>query len=148
MVKGEKGLGTGEKLYEEIEWQEANREGREEMVEKWKGKGVCVCVCVQTWIDFCMFEGRWKWANQSSKMVVDFGHKSLLALERFMSSWDCLMNEADEPLLPPVCTIPCVALSAGLNNSTLHRWQLWSHRVPGTWQILKTRWVCGFLTYE
>lgn len=34
MVKGEKGLGTGEKLYEEIEWQEANREGREEMAEK------------------------------------------------------------------------------------------------------------------
>ena len=44
MVKGEKGLGTGETLYEEIEWQEAEKGGK-----KWQRSekgGVCVCVCV------------------------------------------------------------------------------------------------------
>lgn len=43
MVMGEKGLGTGEKLYEEIGWQETEKEGK-----KWqrneKGGGVCLCV--------------------------------------------------------------------------------------------------------
>ena len=44
MVMGEKGMGTGEKLYEEIGWQETEKEGK-----KWQRNekgGVCVCVCV------------------------------------------------------------------------------------------------------